>query len=261
MIAEQERRRWVRPIVIGLGGGLLLLAGTTILWSFVLALNIRTFPSVPWFVVIDIGALYLAARYLKRRDASSDRLDFDSLTTQSLAFGVGGVAACYCLGVVEGAIAGIQIGPMVSVPGLSAFGSNVAVLFLPVYAAVSEELTFRGLVQCNLERIFKPHWAILVTSALFLAVHVQRPDFAAQWVFLVSLSIVLGIVAAKFRSLILCIILHAAANFIVVVLAWALGPFRLHELSVAATGLIAALAFVSAGVAVGVLRSTKASAA
>jgi membrane protease YdiL (CAAX protease family) len=66
-----------------------------------------------------------------------------------------------------------------------AHGSGVVLLILVVVVAapIVEEIFFRGLILRSLQRRFSQGWAIVLSSALFAAAHVEALQFPALFVF------------------------------------------------------------------------------
>jgi uncharacterized protein len=77
-----------------------------------------------------------------------------------------------------------------------------------IVAPVTEELIFRGLILRGLLQRFSPPRAILLSSILFSAVHLNPWQFPAA----MFLGLMLGFWYARTRSLVPCLIGHALAN-------------------------------------------------
>lgn len=246
---------------LAIGHGALLLFGGILLWHLALLANAVLSPEIPWFVVAAVGAAYFATRYVSRQEAIKSRLALGSMTGWALVFGVSGSIACLSIAIVEGSLAGLPLGPLMATIEAPPLFSNLAILLVPVYAAVIEELAFRGVIQIRLEGLLGTKAAIAIATLLFLGVHLQKADFAAQWFFYLTFSLTLGIVAARFRSLALCVVLHLALNFVSVAVTWAFGPFRLGELHLGARVAVAVLGISAAGLAILALRNARTSAA
>lgn len=221
-----------------------------VIWYVTLIANARLSPSIPWFVAADLLALYAGYRYLLSQNVLVRALSLKPVGKQAWLFGVGGMLACSCLAVLQGTFWGMRLGLVGRVPGASDITSATALLFLPIYTGICEELVFRGALQTRLSRTLDPPAAIIFTTVLFLAVHYQRSDFAMQWMFLAALSIVLGIVASKFDSVPLCVLLHGSVNFVSAGVTLAFGPFSLTELSCGARLAVACLGAACAAVAI-----------
>lgn len=102
----------------------------------------------------------------------------------------------------------------------SATGGWAIVLFFVVVigAPIVEEIVYRGFLQQGLERSINPTVALVVTAAIFAAIHFQPVEFPGLFVF----ALVLGWTYRKTQRLGLPIITHMAFNasglFVVMVL-------------------------------------------
>ena len=102
----------------------------------------------------------------------------------------------------------------------AASGGWVFVLFLIVVvgAPVVEEIVYRGLLQQGLDRSMNPTFALIVTAAIFAAIHLQPIEFPGLFAF----ALVLGWTYRKTQRLGLPIVSHMAFNasglFVVMVL-------------------------------------------
>lgn len=92
----------------------------------------------------------------------------------------------------------------------AASGGWVFVLFLIVVvgAPIVEEIVYRGLLQQGLERSVNPAIALVVTAAIFAAIHLQPIEFPGLFAF----ALVLGWTYRKTQRLGLPIITHMAFN-------------------------------------------------
>ncbi len=89
--------------------------------------------------------------------------------------------------------------------------------FIALFAGVGEELLFRGVIQRLLTRIFKSPWAaIIVTAALFSAVHLQFYGFFPR----LLLGILLGAMFWYSGSLWVAIAAHFIYDALLVILAY-----------------------------------------
>jgi len=92
----------------------------------------------------------------------------------------------------------------------AATGGWVLVLFLVVVvgAPVVEEIVYRGLLQQGLDRSMNPSVALVITAAIFAAIHLQPIEFPGLFAF----ALVLGWTYRKTQRLGLPIITHMAFN-------------------------------------------------
>ncbi len=94
--------------------------------------------------------------------------------------------------------------------GLSGGATFVLLCLIP---GITEEIAFRGLIQHWLHTVLKPWRAILLTSALFTALHLSV--VSAPYIFLIGL--LLGWVKWKNRSLYPSILMHIVHNWVVAI--------------------------------------------
>ena len=79
---------------------------------------------------------------------------------------------------------------------------------LVIVAPITEELLFRGVILRGLLQRFRPGTAILLSSILFMAVHVIPWQYPTA----LGLGLLLGFWYARTRSLVPCLVGHAVAN-------------------------------------------------
>lgn len=104
--------------------------------------------------------------------------------------------------------AGVEFDPWPHM-GLSRMGLTLFICILP---AITEEIAFRGLVQHWLQVAIRPWRAILLASALFMALHFSV--ISAPYLFL--LGMLLGWTKWRTGSLYPAMVIHFAHNYVVV---------------------------------------------
>jgi membrane protease YdiL (CAAX protease family) len=105
--------------------------------------------------------------------------------------------------------------PLTDLAGLPASIAVSAVLVIAVLTPLWEEVLFRGAFLDGLSRRLRPAAAIILSAALFAAVHVVPLSFP----YLFTLGIALALVRRFHQNLWAPILLHAANNALVVLLA------------------------------------------
>ena len=93
-------------------------------------------------------------------------------------------------------------------------------IFIVIVAPTIEELLFRGFLQNYLKKITTQKTSIIITSIIFSLVHFSASQGIANIVILISLvylSLILGWVYEKRKSLISCISLHAVFNLLSII--------------------------------------------
>jgi len=97
---------------------------------------------------------------------------------------------------------------------------NIAFLFLiPLIAAISEELFFRGLIQGLLEKKMHTAGAILITSLLFSMAHLEYKA-TNEVIFTFLFAIILGYLIYKTKNIASPMAAHFIYNFIAILSIW-----------------------------------------
>lgn len=96
------------------------------------------------------------------------------------------------------------------------FANWMLILILCVWPGIFEELLFRGIMQTSLLQITNARNAIIVSSALFAAIHFSV--LSAPYLFFVG--VLLGWSHYRSRCLYVPMILHALHNYVVVAFFW-----------------------------------------
>lgn len=90
-------------------------------------------------------------------------------------------------------------------------------------APILEEICYRGFLQRGLSAFTRSHWAgVLLTSILFTAMHVGVIPSGSFWpaaAMLFSLSVMLGLLLARTRSVVTTIVIHGLFNAANIVMA------------------------------------------
>ncbi|CAI3798215.1 CPBP family intramembrane glutamic endopeptidase [Pseudarthrobacter sp. MM222] len=105
--------------------------------------------------------------------------------------------------------------PLTDIAGLPTFLAVIAALIVVVLTPLWEEVLFRGAFLGGLSRRFRPTVAIILSAAIFAAVHVIPLSFP----YLFTLGIALALLRRFHQNLWAPILLHAANNALVVLLA------------------------------------------
>lgn len=92
--------------------------------------------------------------------------------------------------------------------------SWLAVIFICVFPAVFEELVFRSYVYPLLNRALTLVWAAVISSVLFASLHFSFWSWPYHFMF----GLLLAVTATKCRSVLPCVILHFAHNYLVLFL-------------------------------------------
>jgi len=95
----------------------------------------------------------------------------------------------------------------------NALGDWGIIFVLAVFPAITEEIALRGLVQHWLQATIKPRHAIILASALFMALHLF---VYISWPYLFMVGFLLGWVKYKTDSLYPSMLIHGLHNYLVV---------------------------------------------
>lgn len=164
------------------------------------------------FDLASIPLLILAYELVIRRLGEHPRDDYrDPKALRNLGLGLGAGLFLFSLAVGVAALLGVY-----RITGSGDASGLLAALIGPtLFAAVSEELVFRGILFRWLEEFGGSWTALLLTSALFGASHLANPG--ATWIAAIGIAfeagVMLGAAYMLTRSLWLPMGIHAAWNF------------------------------------------------
>ncbi len=232
---------WTRiPIILRaiVTGSLVCFAGT-IVWSILLALNLKLAPSVPWAVLVGVVFLWGYWRYLngdgwpratsetRRASLRVQRLS-GILWAWALTAGVLGVASTVILQLVYAWLVRVPIEPMPDLTRYPSFTVLGALLMSAVVAGFMEEAGFRGYMQLPLERRYGPVTASAVVAIMFGLWHF--PHGVAYTVprlpYYFAISIIYSAIVYLSRSLMPAVVIHACGDAIEFLYVWVRGMPR-----------------------------------
>ncbi|MEQ1866930.1 MAG: type II CAAX endopeptidase family protein [Micropepsaceae bacterium] len=223
----QRLPAFVRAIIIG---GLLVGAGI-VPWVVLVTINLRTGAAVPWSVAAM--ALYLAAYWFylrgwgppkstkefRRKHLRAASLSHDAWNLSLLA-GTAGLACMLVL--LFGVYARVVSLPSDIFPdtsGVSPYAVAAYIFMLAAVAGVTEEAGYRGYMQSLIESHYGPTAAILATAIVFGLAHF---NLTLMPVYL-FVAVLLGVITYISNSILPGVLLHAAYDFLMVVLNWQFG--------------------------------------
>jgi membrane protease YdiL (CAAX protease family) len=76
-----------------------------------------------------------------------------------------------------------------------------------------EELAFRGALQGQLHATLDWRLAVLISSVVFCVLHIVNVGFAHQWIVLLLLAVICGLIAARTACILPGLLIHAGYNF------------------------------------------------
>jgi membrane protease YdiL (CAAX protease family) len=210
----------VRAVVTGLA----FASSGTLIWAYIVSLNLRYGSSVPWSV--PPAALYLwlwwkyaAGKGWPRSTAEARR---DSLRAFPVSDGAWGLAILAGIFGIAAALRILNITgrfitlPEQPVPPELAQISRLTLLVVSVMgsvvAGVVEEASFRGYMQRPIERRHGPIIAIAVTSIAFWLAHFTHPGYSVLMPFYVAIGVTYGTMAYLTNSIMPGLVVHAVSD-------------------------------------------------
>jgi membrane protease YdiL (CAAX protease family) len=217
-VAVAERPLWRRIVDYPLVAMLIALAIVIVCFSVGLLIAQYLLPPIPGFTrnmrfdFVSIPILIVAYELAIRRLGEHPRDDYrDPLWLRRLLIGLGAGLTIFSLTVAIAAALGIY-----RIVGQGDLTGLLPALIGPaLFAAVSEELVFRGILFRWIEDFGGSWFALLATSAFFGAAHLHNPNASAIAAVGIAFEagIMLGAAYMLTRSLWFPMGLHAAWNF------------------------------------------------
>jgi len=211
----------VRAIFIGV----LVTATGTLPWAWLVSMNVKHLPSVPWSVAPTMMWLWLFWQYFikgngwPRSTATFRKLMSRGNLLSAEAWGAALLAGI--LGLVSLLFFSGVISRMIRLPQQDASGMEQVpplVLFLMLLtgsavAGITEETGFRGYMQQPVEERHGPLVAILITGIIFGLMHFTHAETTlALMPFYFFAATVYGMLAYLTNSILPGMVLHAAGN-------------------------------------------------
>jgi membrane protease YdiL (CAAX protease family) len=223
-------QRLFAPLVAGLAAFAITAVGQT-LWGALVMANVKLTPSVPWaalampFVLAALAA-FLAGRGWPRKGAESRRKLVPlapvsaKAWTWSLIAGGAGVVAAAALWTVMASIVRVPPNVLPDIRGLPLLTVIPLLIVSIVAAPLSEEIAFRGYAMGLLRRHFSPITALVVTSVLFAAAHLNQGLYAPKLIVYFLAGLTFGYVALRTGSLLPAMVVHSMADLTFFTLVW-----------------------------------------
>jgi membrane protease YdiL (CAAX protease family) len=170
--------------------------------------------TISWsvFVLLSVIAMILLVVVAKRIGCSYAIAQSSKSTSKILLYVVSASAACVLVAWLQSVGTGIGIGPLaIRIHGESRVILAYAVT-APLLAAVLEEVTFRGILQSQLDVIVGRCASTCIVVALFLGAHLWTGPVIVRVPFLLFVAVFTGAIAAKSRSLMPGICVHLLVN-------------------------------------------------
>jgi membrane protease YdiL (CAAX protease family) len=184
-------------------------------WNVVLAIEHRFSPRFPWLALFDL--VFIAVMWSAVTKRWGRRRVFGQEPPSALTLGVAatGLLACAAFSVFLAALSGLGVATMQQTESVERITTTRFAFWLMAHAAIVEELLLRGILQPVLEEACGLVGALVVTSVVFVLMHMGNDEFAVQWPFYVLLSTVTGYVAWRSNSVALPIATHGLLNWTV----------------------------------------------
>lgn len=209
-------------------------------------LNTNLGPNIPWSIPAAAALLaawtaWLAPKWIPREI--------------SIVTSIGGwVAALILLSVLAslavlifwGALFSLVAGGQSAGPKASPMLGIAWALAFPILGAFYEEITFRGILQGNLERLLGRTGSFVVVACIFVGMHGWNPGFVAQFGFYVAIAVTTGLAVQFTRSITPAIAIHAIANGALAALILSRGSLNFGQLALRHLLLAATLSVASA---------------
>ncbi|MEC9374851.1 MAG: type II CAAX endopeptidase family protein [Pseudomonadota bacterium] len=217
------------------------------------ALNARWSPNFVWFPIIAIGLLCGTTYWLEKRWDIGLSHAPDLPWVRIYAIGIILTLCGACFSAVNGVFSE-------KVRSASVFSSDASILFnvfyaffMPVFAAILAEVTFRGILQSRMQKLLSLWPTLVIVTLINLMAHFPYNSLnelidnflgiffiLATWTYLRWLS----------QSLWPPLIMHGLHNFIFAAVAWFGGPIPHAEFSSATITLIVFLGLATLGLTI-----------
>jgi len=216
--AETDKPLWRKIVDYPLVAMVIATALYILVISIVGGVALVAIPSIPGFskemkvYLLSVPALIVLYWFVIAKLGDPKRNDFkDPKWAPHLLWGLVGGTFIFSVAVAIAGALGIY-----KIVGFGTFNGLLAAIIVPtIGAAVTEEMLFRGILFRWIEQFGGSWLALLVTSALFGAAHLQNPN--ASWIAAVGIAleagVMLGAAYMLTRSLWLPMGIHAAWNF------------------------------------------------
>jgi hypothetical protein len=135
------------------------------------------------------------------------------------------IACSDCNGAERGNVSGIAV---VRYPAGAVHIYAVPVV-RPIFAAVVEEIGFRGILQGGLEQHMRRWQAIAITTVVFVWAHSGTAWFVPEFLFYIALSVYCGLLASRTQSVLPAMLLHLVVNVIGILAPLVWGPIHLRK--------------------------------
>ena len=206
----------------------IVLVGQT-LWGVMAIANVKLTPAIPWSVAVMplvLAALvaFLTGRMGPNRKARRAMVPLAQVSARawgwSLAAGGAAVIAAAALWTVMATLVRVPPNMLPDMKGVP-LTTVIPMLLIGIAAApLSEEIAFRGYAMSLLRRQFSPIAALVITSAIFAAVHLTQGLSAPKLLVYVLAGLTFGFIALRTGSLLPAMVVHSFGDLTFFTLVW-----------------------------------------
>jgi membrane protease YdiL (CAAX protease family) len=217
-----SRNPW--PLLKAVASGILLAAVGTIPWAYLVKLNLKFHPGIPWSILPMILYLLLFWKFVKGESwpQSTSQRRKENLRAKSLTADVWGAAllagilGLVSLGFFQNVYSQLvtlpqqEIGPVKDLPRGTVF---LLIVMGSVVAGVVEESSFRGYMQHPIEKHYGPFIAMLITGVLFGLAHFSHAETTfALMPFYFYVAVIYGMLAYLSGSILPGMAIHIGGD-------------------------------------------------
>jgi membrane protease YdiL (CAAX protease family) len=214
----------------GLAACAITFIGQTV-WGVMVLANVKLTPALPWAaavmpLILAALVLFLAGRIGPKRTAEARRALVPLAPvsarawTWSLLAGGAGVIAAAALWTVMATLVRVPPNNLPDTHGIP-LQTLIPVLLVSIAAApLSEEIAFRGYAMGLIRRRFSPIHALVITSALFAAVHLTQGPYPPKLLVYFLAGLTFGFVALRTGSLLPAMVVHSFGDLTFFTLVW-----------------------------------------
>jgi membrane protease YdiL (CAAX protease family) len=186
-------------------------------WAVFISLNRRISPSIVWFPLGGVLALLIMWFSLRPRWIPVQLLPSRVLDVRPKIVTALGIVCCICIAAASAVLSQIPFVPMNQSNLKDTSLALPYAISAPIFAAISEELVFRGIVQPTIHAHRSFLSAAFFTSLLFVASHFDPTTIIFRAPFLFVFSFFLCYLSWRTNSLIYPLAAHTIYNLLVTI--------------------------------------------
>lgn len=194
-------------------------------------LNTRFAPTVPWSILTVGLVLWFGFSVVKKRLNCNSLRKRSSSTSTPITFVLAATICCLSVAIIQGRVSEALLAPF-SI-GI-ATDSRLALAYaisMPVYAAITEEVAFRGILQGHLASQFGSMPSAVTSALLFVIAHAWKPTFASQFGLYFAMAVATASITARSGYLLPATAIHALTNLVLALMPLVAGSTVLLQFS------------------------------